>query len=331
MRVRELVGTAVMALLLLSASGARAEEALEETKNPWRGSALSYEHSALALSFAPHADPTWNPNYVHTLSLAPTWHFGDTVVVRGSFMLEQELTNSDDTVQKNEWVWSDVNLDVSPEQGWTESETGIRLNGGVRFQIPLSKMSAAQKLNLGIAPAASLSRKFDVMNGLTVRYGARWQFNWHRNIYPGYDGPTIMACSGVDSAECGAYMYNGHPSVANLINHGPAVSFSPIEKLTLNAEFSFRRASVHTITDYVLKQDGTGPVTLPGSSAVRYFQMFRFEAAYNLFDFLDLSAGVLSMYQDTKLDGTYQTPFINRFTTVFLGLSIDADGLLSQI
>ncbi|AKU92186.1 hypothetical protein AKJ08_2573 [Vulgatibacter incomptus] len=305
-----------------------AEEGVGAEKNPWRGSRISYEHGSAAIGFKKDAELTWNPIYVHTLSLQPQWYFSNAFYARARFDLEQELTNSDYTNKKNELEWSDLSLELATT-GWKEETSGVRVSGGVRVALPLSKLSHAQTLKLGISPGLSLSRSFDVLSGLTVSYAGRFNGRIYDQTTAQTDGHGIVGCN---DGSCDYLRNSGYRNSPWDIGHGPMVSVSPIDELSLTASLSFVRQQLFKL--------GTADVTLPTGNthldgadkdpSARYVRVFLVDATYTPFDGFWVSGGTSTMAGQLAPDSSDRSPFFNRFTMVYLGIGAEVDGLLSH-
>lgn len=303
------------------AADASANADLGSPKNPWRGSSVGYEHSFAAIGLDKGHDLSWNPAYVHTLTLMPQWHFEDLLVATAMLSIEQELTRSDWTKYDHQVYLSDLSLLLAPEKGWTEENTGIKVGGALRFIFPTSEMSQTQTLNLGVAPGLSLSRKFDVLKGLTLKYAGSFQLNWHRYTTAQYDGPRIQGCASTGS--CAVFQDTFTRNVNWMVAHGPSAVLGVVDKLQVGAEFSFRVAAL-----YPMKDESPTDPTIPDPDT-RYLQMFRLYAGYDLLDYLSLEAGALTFGNTLNSKSETQNPFFNRDTQIFFGASIDVDTLIT--
>lgn len=328
MRLGKVLAGAVLATMFWAAP-ASAEEKLDESKNPWRGSALTYEHTVSAISLDKSHDPTWNPFYAHMLTLRPEWHFSDSFFARAQFDIEQELTNSDDTVRQRQWMWSDLRLDAA-YAGYKEPTTGIKVAGDVRLTVPTSRASHASSLILGVAPSVALKRKFDVMRGLVVGYAARHAWNFHRYSSPAFDEAGIQG--NVDALQRAMLINTGVSNPSRILIQGPTVSFSPIERLEVFAMMNFVRTKLYDFDPASGKIDtGAAETGASSETQVRHAQMFNIGANYQFLDYLGVSLGASSVYGDLKPDGTYRTPFFNRSTALYLDMNLDFDALYSKI
>jgi hypothetical protein len=334
MRASMMVAGMAMAVLLLASNGVAAEEQPAEKKNPWAGSVVAYEHTFSAISLDKGAEQSWNPYYAHSLSLQPTWRFHDYFALKARLDVEQELTDADETAKAFQWMWTDLQLDANAGKGYTEPTTGLRINGGLRVVLPVSLMSRARSMVLGLGPSAVLSRKFPVLKGLNVAYMGRWTYQFHESTTAQYDGSTIPSCNDPESPGCARFYNTGVRNAEDVLMHGPQLSLDITDKLSFASAFVFVRSGLYDVEPTTI-QTGMGPVSIGENAAdpdvgARYAQWFTAEVSYQAIDFVGVSLGVSSLYPQLASDGTDRTPFINRFTNVFLDLSLDIDSLVNR-
>lgn len=299
-------------------------EAVEGSKSPFRGSTLVYEHSGSAISVLKSAEPTWNPYYAHQLSLRPEWHFSDPVFLRARVNLTQELTNSDSTLYKNEYVLSDTTLELV-WTGWTEKRTGVRVNGNLRVLAPTSKASRGQSLVTSVAPGLTLVRPFSVLGGLIVGYTGRYTQNFNRWTTSQYDGPTVP-CGDLDSPACARFVHSGVRNSLFNVSHGPILILSPVSKLTLTFSASFAASRLYALHDTVV-DTATGPIELGEGAGVntRFANVTSLDATWQFNEVFGLSGGAFTYASQTGPDATYRNPFVNRFTSFYLDVIVDVE------
>ena len=312
-----------------AAAGAAASSSDSTKKNPWRGSIVSYEHAFSAVSLDKASGQTWNPYYAHSFSIQPQWHFHDYVGLKLRIDVEQELTNSDDTVKRYEWMWSDLNIDVNAGKGYTEKVTGIKINGGLRLGIPASKASQARTMILSLAPMLNVSRKFPVLQGLTIGYSVRFAWQFHQSTTAQYDG-TSLSCGDPDSEACERFLNTGIRNAKNVLVHGPSISLDILDNLSLSFSYTMRRMGLYDLKDEDIYDSGTGAYlgTLASGEndiTARYGQSFAGEISWNPIDLVGLSLGFSTVYGDLRQNGSKQTPLFNQFTNIYLNISLDID------
>ena len=306
----------------------------EAAANPWRGSAIAYDHTFTSLSLSKSAVPDYNPYYAHTLSLAPVWNFGSGFVAKGTFALEQELTTSDEYERAHEVVASDVGLDLG-YTGWQESQTGITVAGSVRFTLPTSKKSAAEQLYFNLSPGVTLTRKFDVLGGLVVAYQGRFGYNFRETATMQYDGPRVVGTEGSEDSD--RFEDTGRPTAEWTVVHGPMVTLLITEKLNATAFYSFSKARLYSLSDIRLEDLSPGTVLTGDPNEIiaegdlgtrwRHLEWFGLQAAYQLNDAVGVVAAVNTAAPQQRPNSEDYSRFFNRHTAFSLGVNVDVDAV----
>lgn len=338
MKRRFLSIAAAFAAIVLSAGTASAQlggsletqtDGSSDGKRAWRGSFLQYSHSMTANSVDKGAELTWNPVYVHGVTIQPQRYFGDDFVARVGFSLEQELTNSDYTTKLHEYEWSDLSLDLV-WTGWVEQESGIRFSGSVRAIAPISKISRARSLVAGLSPGFTASRRFDVLSGLTFSLAARYTQRFYDSSTGRYDGHGIVGCS---DTSCDALTNTGVRNSPWDVSAGPSVVLAVDDALTLSSSLILARQHLYALGDGEVPFDGGTNVVVADATgaSTRYVNIFNLEASYALLDNFQLSLGVNTGAPELAPDSTRYFPLFNRYTVVYLGLGADLDGLASRL
>lgn len=310
-------------------SETRAASGDVQTKVPWRNSTIVYEHATTVRTAVPDMDLTYNPTYVHTLSFRPEWHFSDYFFTRLRLDLEQELTDSDYTTRKNEILWSDLFLEMGT-RSFTEPTTGIVLSGNLRLTAPTSKISASRTMLFGVSPGIFLTRSFDVLEGLILRYSVRYSQRFYTSRTGEYDGHGIAGCR---TPSCDIFLNTGVRNSPWDISHGPMVILRPIEPLSLTVMASWSRAALYDVADFSLDAGG-GPEPIPAASDdpnARYGSVFLFDATWTAMEELFLSAGLNTFAPQLAPDGTRYSFFFNRHSMVYLSVGVRMDAVVSHL
>jgi hypothetical protein len=307
-------------------TGAAAQDA-----SVWRGSSVNYSHNATALTFAPGAEPLYNPTWSHRLGLFPELHLGDVVTLRGRWFLSQEFTLSDSTSRPHEVELSDVWLDTV-WGGWKEPASGMRLGADLRLTLPTSKPSLAQSRLFTLGPSVNLSRRFDVLAGLTLVYSARFTWRFNRFATRQNQGPTIAACGDVRALECLDFINTGVRNPQADVLHGPTVSFQPHPTIDVSASFLMQRAWLPALTP-VPAGVAMGSTQLADGAdvATRDLMLFSLSVSWQAFKNVGFSLGAWTFSSQLGEDGRYQFPLFNRNTTLYLDATLDVEGAVSSL
>jgi len=110
---------------------------------------------------------------------------------RARMFISQEFTVSDTTSSRNEIELSDIYATVG-YAGYTEKITGIKATADVLFTIPTSKLSQYKTQALNLGPGVGLSRKFNILGGLTLGYGVRPTIHFNQYTTAQRKGSTIL-------------------------------------------------------------------------------------------------------------------------------------------
>lgn len=304
-------------------------DASAEGKRPWRGSFLQYQHSMGTRAMDKSADLTWNPAYVHGVTIQPQRYFGDDYVARLGFSVEQELTDSDYTTKYREFEWSDLNLDLV-WTGWQEPETGIRISAGLRGIGAISKISRARTMIGGLSPSLTFSRRFDALSGVTVALATRYNQRFYESTTGQYDGHGILNCS---TGSCGTLTNTGVRNSPWDIQVGPSVTLSATDDLTLTTSLIFVRQHLYSIDDGQFSPD-TGNKDLAANADgpnTRYVNVFTLDASYAVFGDFQLSLGLNTAAPELAQNSTRLFPLFNRYTVAYLALGVDIDALASKL
>jgi hypothetical protein len=317
----------VLALVSGQANAAEVEASSSEGASPWRGSAITYEHSFSALTLNKTWDNDYNPYYTQSVALMPMLSLGDQLYLRGNWVIEQELTTSDTYNRSHEIVISDLFLDVGAT-GWQEPETGVRIAGSLRLGLPLSKKSAAEQLYLALAPGLSLTRQFEVLEGLSIGYQGRYTYNFRKYATMQYDGPQLQCQPGSD---CDRYSESGRRTAEWVISHGPVIQLGVTPKLAVFTSYTHTRARLYDLEDIEVVGDGYEVLdeTLPGESGYNWrdTEWFSLGASYQLIDSVGVAVGVNTAHPQQQPDSEDYPRFFNRFTALFVDLNIDVDAV----
>jgi hypothetical protein len=299
--------------------------------SPWRGTSVSYSQNLGVMTLAPWAEPHFNPTWSHRLGLFPQWHFGQGFSLRGRLFLSQEFTDSDTTTYRHEVELSDLWVDAA-WSGWTEQRTGLHLGADVRVTLPTSKPSLAQTRLFTLGPSLNLSRRFDVLSGLTLIYTGRFTWRFNRLATRQNQGPTIPACGDVRALECLDFLNTGVRNPQADVLHGPIVSFAPHPLVDVSATLLFQRAWLPALAG-VPDSIALGSTQLsPGTDvATRDLVVFSLSVSWQAFKTLGFSLGAWTFSNQLGEDGRYQFPLFNRNTTLFLDATFDVEGAVSSL
>ncbi len=295
----------------------------------FRGSSLSYGHQATAYTFDRAAEPMYNPTWSQRLRIAPEWHFNDLLFVRGRLSLAQEFTASDSTRRRNEVELSDLAFEFGVT-GLTIPVAKILVGADLRIAFPTSKTSRSQTRLLSLAPGISLSRSLGF--GLTVGYGGRFSYRFHRFTTSQNESPAI-ACADPLSLECLGQrnqdvLNKGVRNAHSDLTHGPKIAFSPFEKLSINAGFQLSHQWLYPLSPTPAELPAIAPAV---DTPVDNYTSFDLSVTWQLVKPIGITFGASTFSPQLNTSGTRYFPLFNRNTTLYLDLSFDIEAATSGL
>jgi hypothetical protein len=299
----------------------------EAAQVPWRGSEFIYRNTFTAYSLDPSADLTWNPYYAMIFGFKPRWWFDDHWYVGARLDVTRELTQADDTTFGGEAWLGDLLLTAGAAKFYTIPGVGIDLGADLLLSTPTSKISQGRTLVLGLGPGVRVSRTFDLGEGeLSVGYHVRFSSFFHRYTTSELESPRIPTCSSSGSG-CDAFVNTGERNAQFRVQHGIDVAYEPLEWLALGTGFEH-------IVDWLYPMSFDDPdISLVNDSPSdqRWASVFYFEATFTPIPALEIGVGYETISPQLAPDSTYNNPFFNRYTTLYLDLRVEVDGLVSQL
>jgi len=318
---------AVLLILLIGSGPARGLDTVTTESgdtSPWRGTRLVYRNVATAISFDRGAELTYNPYYAMALQVSPRWWFGSIFWVGADAGLSGEITDSDTTTREGEVLWDDVLVRGGASRFARIPWVGVEFSGGMDLLAPASKLSQARSLYLGLRSSLGVSRTFPLLSGLTLFYSLQGTKFFNKYTTSSRRSPLIPGCSG---GACDPYLNSGlrNPEwrMANL--GGISMEFTA----WLGAS-----ASAGLVMDFLYPQvDSTSEVSYQPQEGQdrRYVMVYELEVHARPIPSLGIGVGASTVNPLLKPSSTYEDPFINRYTTVYVDLTFHVDGLVSQI
>jgi hypothetical protein len=317
----------------------------EAAQAPWRGSEFIYRNTFTAYSLDPSADLTWNPYYAMWWTFKPRWWFDDHWYVGARLDVTRELTQADDTTFGGEAWLGDLLLTAGASKFYTIPVVGIDLGADLLLTTPTGKISQGQTLVLGLGPGVRVSRTFDLAGDFTVGYHVRFSSFFHRYTTSELESPRIPSCSSSGSG-CDAFVNTNAPDwqlaptsnpdsfvntgVRNTqfrVQHGIDLAYEPLEWLALGTGFE-------NIIDWLYSASFDAPdISLDNDkpSDQRWASSFYFEVTFTPIKALEVGVGYETISPQLAPDSTYYNPFFNRYSTLYLDLRVEVDGLVSML
>lgn len=308
---------------------------------PFRNTRLVYENIFNAYQLNRGSELSYNPYYAMSLSIQPRWYFTDALSARLRLDVETELTNADDTTDYHETRVSDLNLDLVYDPIVEIPVAGITVGAGFRFGFPTSPESQAATRYLGLGPELRLARVFPVLDGLLLAYNFRYQK--YLNRYTTLQRETNPYGCTREEPYC---------------EHGQAGDYARshgfFNTITLSLDFlrgiwrpmnfsvmvSFMNYLTYEPTDTTVTISGGQEVRVPTDpDSLTYAPTdpvthqaaiwYVFELGLEITDYLAVALGASTLSPQLAPDSSYRTPFFNRYTNLYVDLTLDVERLVS--
>ena len=297
----------------------------ETSEAVYRETEVTYRNTVTARSFNKSADLTYNPYYAMELDAALVFWVHPKVSTTLDFTLSREITNSDETTRKGEVQLADIFWQAAVRNLNPIPAVGIEAVPSVRLYVPSSKVSKARTMMLGLRAQLQLIKRFDVLRGLAVFYSVAVRKDFHELTTAETELPLIYTPGSTRSAD--SFFNTGRRNVSvTLFNRlGLALDFTKIIGVEILAEI--RHGFLYDI-EY---EDPRISHEAQHSENVRYQMMYQGEIYGRIGKAWTLALGFLTKNDQLAGDATYEAPFFNRYTAVYLDVRLNAAGLASQL
>lgn len=304
---------------------------------PFRNSRLIYENIFSAYQLNRGNDLTYNPYYAMSLSIQPRWYFTDELSVRLRFDIEGELTNADDTTEYHETRVSDLYLDVVYNPIYTIPRLDLDIGVGLRVMFPTSLESRADDRYLALGPDLRLGRVFDVLDGLVLAYTFRYMGYLSRYTDQSVEPVPLSPCIGSDPLP--SCMHSGKMNPQHSFSNAILLSLDFLRDQWRPMNFSIMVIFFNTLNyrppaTSVDVLAGGGSVDVPANDdAVRHVASiwYIFELGLEITDYLSVAIGTSTFSPQLRPNSTYETPFFNRYTNVYVDLTLGLERMVAAI
>lgn len=322
---------AALAALLIAPAQAAEEGPGRRAASFFAGTSILLEHSGSighGNDLSPDASRSFSRTWLFTLGLAPS----DTVSVSAGIGLVRELTVTDTTFA-HEALLDDFAVDAQvllPAPGGDGSPLSWGL--GLGAALPTSKASRAASLIVELTPSAWVGLEAPLLGGLGFTYGMTPTPRLHRYTTASTLAP--LPCSRATGCELGRTLDQGARNTAFQLVHdlGLALTFAD-DLLTVSTGLQLVYGKLYKLSPSPRYDESV--ITNPGNnggSPTTFSSAFTVDVALALHEGIGLSVGIWTPGGLT-LDGSgYYNPIGNRFTQLYLDLTITpVDGVLAEI
>ena len=327
MRLKILVMLLVACHLPLAPVQAQSLTAKGETKkqSAWRGSGMVYRNVATAYSAVKDAELTYNPYYAMYLGGSVRYWLSRFIAIGADIGVTRELTQADDTTQSGEYLFDDLELSLSAPKFYTIPVLDVPLAAALTLVTPTSKLSRARSLNLGLRLGVGASRTFKLLKGLTIAYGLSGTKFFNNYTTAARQAPLVPGCNSADGF-CDVFLNTGDRNPSWRLSHLLDLSLDITKWIGLSG-----RAGI--VIDYLYDVSTDERVSYVPSENTdrRYAMVYGAELYTRPMPSLGVSLGFSTVNPQLKANSTYEQPFVNRYTAIYLDLILDIEGLVAQL
>lgn len=291
--------------------------------SPFAGSLLSFRNSTTAIGLDKSADPTWNPSYSMSLTLAPNYNIHKKFFVRGNLTLSRELTNADWTTYDGETTLSDTTFTFG-YRAFQFPSAGLMWNFDGQLGLPTSKASQARTLNATTALGSQLI--FFKGNFFAVASVRASKF-WNSYTTSETETPWTRNCRDITGG-CDSYVNTGVRNAEFRIVTVASTGYTVVPWLTLNltggviSDLLYSNSTQEARGGYAVAPKGDSP-------NYREFMYYSVSADFRVHPSVTLSLGTDTFNAQLAPDSTYQTPVFNRNTTLYFDVTFFPDRLFN--
>lgn len=282
---------------------------------PLGASSVVYRNQVSVVSLDRSTDLTYDPLYLMSLSLRPQVDVGAGVYVRGELSVARELTESNWTTRADETYLGDTTLAAGGTL-WTVPVAEVALSGELGVRLATSKASRAQTLQASIDPSLRVSRRFDVLSGLTLGYGFGFGANFHGSTTAERAEPTVFAAPETANT--------GRRNAKWRLSHTGSVSLGLLDSVSVSFAAGLHSHRLYDAMD-LTESEGL----LPDDRESREYLSASAGLSYAPTAALGIGIGAATFHDQLASDGSQRQPLFNRFTNLYFDLRFTPGALLT--
>jgi hypothetical protein len=290
-----------------------------------------YRNVVSARSFDRDANLTYNPYYAMVFELSPTFWAGPHTYLTLDVTFSKELTEADslhsrETTKRGEVILEDIYLEAGVPELLKIPKVDIEFWPTMQFFVPSSKRSQARTLILGVRPGFKLTRRFEVFRGLSIAYRFWVQKNFNEATTAVTETPLVSTPVGATrSTESLSNIGVRNPSVGIL--NGLELKLGIVKWLGISARVSIAHQFLYEL-EYRDERVSYQPQT---PTDVRYIVYYTGELYSRPIRALVIALGFVTENFQLTESSSYEKPFFNKYTAIFLDLRLYPAGLAAQI
>jgi hypothetical protein len=298
------------------------EDKRRQSKNPFRGSVLTFDQSISTATIGVGNTPqSYMPVYQWWLSFRPRFYFTDHLYLSGRFDFYKEFTNSDEgqsgaTTNYREDDVGDIWTTLIYEQTLGKAEN-TKVSGGARFLWPTSKGSQGEGIYVQAGALASFSQKVPIHDASApfwndVHFRA---FAWYNHPFSQATTPVNSNFSYVRENTDDQSFLSDQLAGSTLIDHQLMFNVEAAVQITPRIDFSLDFYEInqwHYTPPDASVSTVTGTAVVPHDPNDHQFVQLTWLAAdlsWDVFDQLSLGIGYYNLQNELSNTSEHRTLF----------------------
>jgi hypothetical protein len=298
---------------------------------PWRAS-VSWNQGYAMAGFVRSTQQTHNPTYIWDFLFSVGYSFNRDLVLSAMQPMLIELTDSDSTTSRQQFMIDDTALDLAYTFLRSEPRPAQALKLAVsgRLLFPTSLASQAAGTVVGTRAAISGSYAFEqILHGLLTRSELRYTHRWNRYATPTAEEPypcTDASGKTVDCEELG-----GISNLTNAVVFAVGGDLGFAKDWTLSADITLGWGRGDPFEDTSVGTE-TGEVEVPDTSQTHWRNTYSldFAVGYEFTRWFSLSASISNGSSQRAPNGDLRAPFSPYDTSVGLLMVFSVDELYAS-
>ncbi|MEC9464239.1 MAG: hypothetical protein VX834_00525 [Myxococcota bacterium] len=343
--VKDQVSEAVAGPTEPAAAAVAVKEELEKETSFWDDMSITFGNKTTlrgadtySASYLSEDFTNFDPRYSVSLTVNQTFKPTDFIRIRGSLGFTGEVTqaNSD----PSPWNVSDLLVNITLGKKPIELPADISLSGYFTSQVALSEYSIADGKLFAQSGTTTLSRRLDVLKGLTLSFSSTAGYVFRQSTMagtPGYDLGTGCSQPAGTSIEdyteaCDSWesIYSGAQGSFGNLGQVFSARLGIDETYSLSASYSLGQSFLYSTNDFSDQPVSTTGGYAPTPSTIRFSQAVSLGVSVVATSYLNISLGVSSGGAQLSPDGSYYTPLFNRHMNAYLNLTLTPADLLAD-
>jgi hypothetical protein len=286
------------------------------------GSSVTLRHATNANGLNPGADPTWNPYAAAILSFSPVYALPAKLSLSANWDWEGEYTRRD--AEPSSFSYGDPTLTLARGALFDHTPTGLSLSGSATLRAGLSEASRAKTRYGALTVGLGLKRSFKVLKGAALSLSLSATGYGHGATHGSSSQSLYSSCSGGASvasfaASCTEELVlhsgsaNAYGALTSVLTASVKLPYKLSARVRLGG--SWLGTYSESLTDERISYDG------PSGTSVRSILISDVRLSAAPIKRLGVALGLQNAHPQLGADGRYRTPFVNRYSNLYLDLT----------